>query len=193
MIASKRAIQVGSRWCTVNGLVREVIAVKGAGFGEEPLSVTTRNLANGSETTWEKFLFIHSWRSDPLGIPVTIGSEWIGVCSREHYKVTELREDGAVLGGTGTGGGRITFINYLMTPITIRLKTPKEVDNDRLTAATAKLGPNATALLADIADRLVIGKAHGDFEKPLNWTKEAYEEDLDGIVYRAMRLRQVAA
>lgn len=59
----------------------------------------------------------------------------------------------------------------------------------RLTKAQDQLGPNALSLLADIADRLVVGRAHGDFEKQLDWSKEAYEEDLDAIVYRTMRLK----
>jgi hypothetical protein len=83
---------------------------------------------------------------------------------------------------------------------------PKKGDKVKITALKRKpgytlntikdawhqLGPNARELLADIAERLVIGKAHGDFEKALNWTREAYEEDLDGIVYRAMKLRSAA-
>lgn len=44
-------------------------------------------------------------------------------------------------------------------------------------------------VLADIADRLVKGaKEHGDFETKRDWVKEAYEEELDNIVYRTLRL-----
>jgi hypothetical protein len=68
-------------------------------------------------------------------------------------------------------------------------RRPLGQTHDAIDKAWHLLGPNARELLADIAERLVIGKAHGDFEKALDWTREAYEEDMDGIVYRAARLR----
>lgn len=59
----------------------------------------------------------------------------------------------------------------------------------RINNAMAKIGPNATRVLADIAERLAKGAAeHGDFEVERDWLTEAYEEDLDNIVYRTMHL-----
>lgn len=45
------------------------------------------------------------------------------------------------------------------------------------------LGPNARRILLEVARRLEIGLAHGDFEKPHNWKKEKREELLDFVVY----------
>lgn len=60
----------------------------------------------------------------------------------------------------------------------------------RLASAFTKLGPTARELLVDVAERLVKGaREHGDFETPRDWSREAYEEDLDAIVYRTQRLR----
>lgn len=73
--------------------------------------------------------------------------------------------------------------------------TQREKALTRLANASAQLGPNALDLLADVAERLVKGKEHGDFEvkmTPAQWTKEAYEEDLDALVYRTMRARSAA-
>ena len=50
------------------------------------------------------------------------------------------------------------------------------------------LGMRGQALLLELARRLEKGSnEHGDFERPLDWTREAFEEDLDGIVYRTAR------
>lgn len=63
-------------------------------------------------------------------------------------------------------------------------------DTRRLAFAANALGPKALAVLADVAERLVLGKAHGDFEKSRDWDREAYEEDLDALVYRTLALRE---
>lgn len=51
-----------------------------------------------------------------------------------------------------------------------------------------KLGPRGFAVLTAIAARLAKGAAeHGDFENlDRDWTQEALEEDLDGIIYRTV-------
>lgn len=51
-----------------------------------------------------------------------------------------------------------------------------------------ELGPNARRVLLALADRLVAGKAHGDFDKPHDWDKESSEEALDLAVYQAAKL-----
>jgi hypothetical protein len=52
----------------------------------------------------------------------------------------------------------------------------------------ATLGPNARLVLLDIAQRLERGaKQYGDFDMQRDWSHEAREEDLDGIVYRTVR------
>ena len=44
-------------------------------------------------------------------------------------------------------------------------------------------------VLRDIALRLVKGAIeHGDFDTPRDWGREAYEEDLDGFVYRTLKM-----
>ena len=59
----------------------------------------------------------------------------------------------------------------------------------RIEEAVTKIGPNAKRVLADIAERLVKGaKEHGDFDTPRDWGREAYEEDLDGFVYRTLKM-----
>lgn len=50
------------------------------------------------------------------------------------------------------------------------------------------LGPNARRVLLALADRLVAGKVHGDFDKPHDWDKESSEEALDLAVYQAAKL-----
>lgn len=56
-------------------------------------------------------------------------------------------------------------------------------------ASLTLMGPNARRVLADIADRLVKGaREHGDFETKRDWAREAYEEELDNVVYRTLRL-----
>lgn len=52
----------------------------------------------------------------------------------------------------------------------------------------AKLGPNAQQVLIALLDRLVLGKVHGDFDKPHDWDKESSEEALDLAVYQAAKL-----
>lgn len=54
----------------------------------------------------------------------------------------------------------------------------------------AKLGPRALVVLTAIAARLAKGaEEHGDFPNlDRDWTQEAAEEDLDGIVYRTVDL-----
>lgn len=51
-----------------------------------------------------------------------------------------------------------------------------------------KLGPRGLAVLTAIAARLAKGAAeHGDFPNlDRDWTQEALEEDLDGIIYRTV-------
>lgn len=51
-----------------------------------------------------------------------------------------------------------------------------------------KLGPNARRVLLTLADRLVKGVEHGDFDKPHDWDKESAEEALDLAVYQAAKL-----
>jgi SAM-dependent methyltransferase len=59
---------------------------------------------------------------------------------------------------------------------------------EALTRAWLELGPNARRLLEYAANRLVIGKAHGDFDKPRDWDRETLEEEFDGAMYRAAKL-----
>jgi hypothetical protein len=62
-------------------------------------------------------------------------------------------------------------------------------NKERVTVAMETLGPNAIRVLADIADRLVRGaKEYGDFETERDWIKEAYEEELDNVIYRTMQI-----
>lgn len=51
-----------------------------------------------------------------------------------------------------------------------------------------KLGPNARRVLLALAERLVVGIPHGDFDKPHDWDKESSEEALDLAVYQAAKL-----
>lgn len=51
-----------------------------------------------------------------------------------------------------------------------------------------KLGPNARRVLLALADRLVKGVEHGDFDKPHDWDRESAEEALDLAVYQAAKL-----
>lgn len=87
-------------------------------------------------------------------------------------------------------GRSLTFADIKPSPVV------NEAARVRFNTAVAKIGPNAQALLADIAERLAIGAAeHGDFDKPRTpkeWSKEAYEEDLDALVYRTLRLKAAA-
>lgn len=64
---------------------------------------------------------------------------------------------------------------------------------ERLVDAYLELGPNARRILEFIAARLVIGKAHGDFDKPRNYDRETAEEECDGAVYRAAKLLGIGA
>lgn len=50
------------------------------------------------------------------------------------------------------------------------------------------IGPNARSILCAIADRLVIGREHGDFTAPHDWDAETLAEELDASVYRAAKL-----
>jgi 2-polyprenyl-3-methyl-5-hydroxy-6-metoxy-1,4-benzoquinol methylase len=59
---------------------------------------------------------------------------------------------------------------------------------EALTRAWLELGPNARTMLEYTARRLVIGKAHGDFDKPRDWDRETAEEEFDGAMYRAAKL-----
>ena len=56
-----------------------------------------------------------------------------------------------------------------------------------LVDAWHSLGPNARRILEFMADRLVVGKAHGDFDKPRDWDKESAEEEIDNAMYRAAK------
>jgi len=51
-------------------------------------------------------------------------------------------------------------------------------------AIALDLGPNAQRILLEVAKRLEIGKAHGDFTKPLDLKEEQSAELLDFVVYR---------
>lgn len=51
-----------------------------------------------------------------------------------------------------------------------------------------RLGPNARCVLNALADRLVKGVEHGDFDKPHDWDRESAEEALDLAVYQAAKL-----
>ena len=75
--------------------------------------------------------------------------------------------------------------------------TPADVDaqHERSPQASAllhswgRLGPNGRKVLQLLADRLVLGhERYGDFDDGRDFTREALEEDLDGIVYRAATL-----
>ena len=57
-----------------------------------------------------------------------------------------------------------------------------------LLIAFSKLGPNARRVLLALAERLVKGIEHGDFDKPHDWDKESGEEALDLAVYQAAKL-----
>ena len=57
-----------------------------------------------------------------------------------------------------------------------------------LLIAFHKLGPNARRVLLALAERLVVGIPHGDFDKPHDWDKESSEEALDLAVYQAAKL-----
>lgn len=57
-----------------------------------------------------------------------------------------------------------------------------------LLVAFHKLGPNARRVLLALAERLVVGIPHGDFDKPHDWDKESSEEALDLAVYQAAKL-----
>lgn len=57
-----------------------------------------------------------------------------------------------------------------------------------LVDAHEKLGPNARRILLALAERLVKGREHGDFDKPHDWDKESAEEALDLAVYQAAKL-----
>jgi len=59
---------------------------------------------------------------------------------------------------------------------------------DELARIYLGLGPNARRVLLALAQRLDIGKAHGDFDKPLDLDAETLAEELDGAVYRAAKL-----
>jgi hypothetical protein len=74
-----------------------------------------------------------------------------------------------------------------------RAQAPTAVQLAELIQAFAAIGPNARTLLLNLAQRLVKGaKEHGDFDPSTKrvWTREALEEDLDGIVYRALELQE---
>jgi hypothetical protein len=58
----------------------------------------------------------------------------------------------------------------------------------QLIAAWETIGPNARRILLKLAERLVMGKSHGDFTAPHDWDRETAEEELDGAVYRAAKL-----
>jgi hypothetical protein len=62
-----------------------------------------------------------------------------------------------------------------------------------LVQAWSKLGPNARKILGFIAERLVIGLAHGDFTAEHDWERETAEEEVDGAVYRAAKLLGMGA
>ncbi len=63
-----------------------------------------------------------------------------------------------------------------------------------LNNAARAIGPRALEILVSIAERLERGaKTYGgDFDdKPRKWVAEALEENLDGIVYLTMALKEV--
>jgi hypothetical protein len=65
------------------------------------------------------------------------------------------------------------------------------LEPDRLAGlvhAWSLIGPNARSILLAFADRLVIGREHGDFDAPHDWSREAVEEELDGAAYRIAKL-----
>ena len=71
-------------------------------------------------------------------------------------------------------------------------------DNDRnaeaisvIVANFVQLGPGGREVLLRISNRLVVGKAHGDF-KPKAWRREKVEELLDAIVYDEVERLQAA-
>jgi hypothetical protein len=64
----------------------------------------------------------------------------------------------------------------------------KDTGLEALVKAWLELGPNARRLLEYTADRLVIGKVHGDFDRPRDWDRETLEEEFDGAMYRAAKL-----
>lgn len=71
--------------------------------------------------------------------------------------------------------------------------TPSEIKEEiaqtaPLILAFEALGPNARRVLLALAERLVKGKEHGDFDRPHDWDKESAEEALDLAVYQAAKL-----
>lgn len=73
--------------------------------------------------------------------------------------------------------------------IVVTAETLEEIDYARqLLDSCVQLGPNARRVLLALAERLVKGKEHGDFDKPHNWDKESAEEALDLAVYQAAKL-----
>jgi len=63
----------------------------------------------------------------------------------------------------------------------------------KLLGCYAELGPTAREILVEIAERLVVGKAHGDFESALNWQREGDAELLDAVVYALCERRRLRA
>lgn len=63
-----------------------------------------------------------------------------------------------------------------------------DVEERDLLRDREKLGPNARRILKALAERLVVGISHGDFDKPHDWDKESSEEALDLAVYQAAKL-----
>jgi hypothetical protein len=57
----------------------------------------------------------------------------------------------------------------------------------KLVAAAAKLGPNALAVLEEIAERLSRGASMGDFDNGRDMARESFEEMLDRLVYEIVR------
>lgn len=54
----------------------------------------------------------------------------------------------------------------------------------KLEAAAEKLGPNALAILEEVATRLAMGASQGDFDSGRDYGgRESYEEMLDRLVY----------
>jgi hypothetical protein len=63
---------------------------------------------------------------------------------------------------------------------------------DRILAALERLGPDEGAVLALVAERLVMGRAHyGELRlgtDPRDFRRDALEEAADGLVYTAAAL-----
>lgn len=55
--------------------------------------------------------------------------------------------------------------------------------------ALAAVGPNARALLTDVAEGLVVGRAYGDWTTPKDWRREGRQEARDGVLYTAQAIR----